>query len=56
MSTHDWMKGELPAGGHATGKGVAAKERRSTLETALAVAGFGAWLWCAYEIVLVLVK
>jgi hypothetical protein len=48
------MRGELPS--HTAGKGAAAKERRSTLETTLALAGFGAWLWCAYEIAMILVK
>jgi len=60
MATHDWMKGERdgsvsqrPARAKAVSAG---EERRSTLEIVLAVAGFATWLWCAYEVLLALVR
>lgn len=58
MSTHQFMRSEYPAhGASAVAKPAKAPKRRySLLEKVLMGAGFVAWVWCAYEIALLLIR
>ena len=59
-TTRDWMRSEYPANGRSValaGGGVTSdKPGRSPLELALMGAGLLAWLWCAYEVVLLIIR
>lgn len=54
MATHDWMKGEYATAVREgrTERRERRGQQRTPLEIVLATAGFGAWVWCAYEILL----
>lgn len=59
MSTHQFMRSQYPAYSRSAPKAKNAqtpKRRQTPLETALIVAGLAAWSWCAYEVVLLLIR
>ncbi len=59
-TTRDWMRSEYPATGRSAalaGAGAKSdKPDRSPLEFALMGAGLLAWLWCAYEVALLVLR
>ncbi len=59
-TTRDWMRSEHPAHGRnaaLAGAGVTSdKPGRSPLELTLMGAGLLAWLWCAYEVALLVIR
>ena len=61
MATHNWMRPEYPLADaepetETAPAAAVGEEWRTPVEIALAAAGFGAWLWCAYEVLLVILK
>lgn len=55
MSTHDWMKSEYAGRGPAVRLQAAETRRaRSPLEIGLIGAGALAWIWCLYEVAMLI--
>jgi hypothetical protein len=50
MPTNDYMRAEAPVQSRRSEASPARKQPRTWLEIVLAVAGFAAWLWCAFQV------